>query len=97
MKSAGVQVNLSMKHEHSQQELQRIADLSRGYKWVLWLDETDTVRTFDFNNISYLKSSSITQLQLSESPCDIEWLLPGRFDVLAKYRAQNESGIHFAF
>ncbi len=66
-------------------------------QWALWLDETDTVKTFGFHIKKYLKASLINKLQLSESPCEIDWMLPGRSVALAKHLAQKKWGINFAF
>ncbi|XP_046457674.1 uncharacterized protein LOC124204625 [Daphnia pulex] len=63
-------------------------------QWALWLDETDDVKMF--NHTEYLKASLINKLQLSESPSDISWMLPGRSVALAKHLAQKKWGINFA-
>jgi preprotein translocase subunit SecA len=66
-------------------------------QWALWADEIDTVKTFGFYCTEYLKASLINKLQLSQSPCEIDWMLPGRSVALAKYLAQKKSGISFDF
>jgi superfamily II DNA/RNA helicase len=66
-------------------------------QWALWLDEMDTVQTFGFHIKKYLEASLINKLQLSESPCGINWMLPGRSVALAKHLAHKKWRINFAF
>jgi hypothetical protein len=66
-------------------------------QWAFWLDEMDTVKAFGLDHREYLNASLINKLKLSESPCDINWMLPSRSVVLAKNLAQKESGINFNF
>jgi preprotein translocase subunit SecA len=64
-------------------------------QWALWIDETDDLKTFCLDLTEYLKVSLINKLQISESPCDINWMLPGRSVALAKHLAQKKGGNNF--
>jgi preprotein translocase subunit SecA len=64
-------------------------------QWALWIDETDDLKTFSLDLTEYLKVSLIQKLQISEFPCDINWMLPGRSVALAKHLAQKKGGNNF--
>jgi hypothetical protein len=64
-------------------------------QWALWLDEMDTVKTFGCTE--YLEANLINKLQLSESPCCINWMLPARSVALAKHLAQKKGRKNLVF
>ncbi len=87
--------NLKNQMRNKEDEVIRLMYDSALDQWALWLDETDTVKMLGFHIKKYLESSLIKKLQLSQSPCEIDWMLPGRSVVLAKYLAQKDSAINF--